>query len=83
MAETEFERTCRLFREANPWGPLHIVVEDGNLKDHHLDFCEERIAAGDAATADEVELLKRLRAMSEDDRWAVWLKLHPWDSEDA
>ncbi len=82
MTDADFDRTCHLFREANHWGPLHIVVEDGNLEDTHLDFCEERIAKGDAATADEVELLKRLRAMSEDDRWAVWVELHPWDSEE-
>lgn len=23
----------------DPWGPCHIVVEDDNVEDEHLDFC--------------------------------------------
>lgn len=27
-------------------GPLHIIVDDDNVADHHLDFCEQQVHLG-------------------------------------
>jgi hypothetical protein len=57
------------FAEANHYGPLHIVVDDWNLEDCHLEFCR-----GQSPNAEEVALLDALAAMSYEERWttAIW-----------
>ncbi|WP_439357901.1 hypothetical protein [Bradyrhizobium sp. DASA03007] len=39
----------RAYREANPaWGVLHLVMEDGNVRDKHVRFCiESALEQGD------------------------------------
>lgn len=53
------------FREADPFGALHIVVEDWNLDDENIAYCRRR------ADADETALLDALQSMSEGERWAT------------
>lgn len=52
----------------DPWGPLHIIVSDGNLEDSHITFCEYE----EGITEAERAFCKKLRAMSEDEREASW-----------
>ena len=34
--------------ENKAWGPLHLVLEDGNIEDRHVNYClEEAKKAGD------------------------------------
>lgn len=40
-------------------GPLHIVIDDGNVDDHHLDFCAEQMAADEW----EVEVVEACEAV--------------------
>ena len=35
---------ARLIGEANPWGPLHIVVEDDNFDDEDLESCRTNVS---------------------------------------
>lgn len=43
------------------WGSLHIVLEDGNIEDHHIRSCRDyALAAGDAEGAALAELLLQL-----------------------
>jgi hypothetical protein len=60
-------RAAELMRSVDEFGPLHIIVGDGNVDDCHLAMCEPG-----AATDDERELLKLLKAMTLDARDTVW-----------
>lgn len=48
MTEDEI---IRLFREVDPFGPLHLVVCDGNVEDDHIDYCLEGPDASDTERA--------------------------------
>ena len=48
------------------WGSLHIVLDDGNLKDHHVKFCIE--FAEKRGDREGAELGKILLQMSETQR---------------
>jgi hypothetical protein len=40
------KRLLNAFGEIWPdshWGPLHILIEDNNALDHHLDFCRKEV----------------------------------------
>jgi hypothetical protein len=65
------KRAAELMRLVAPWGPMHIAVDDGNMTDGNLDFVES-VMRKETATADEWELLRLLRAMSEDERFDLW-----------
>ncbi len=45
----EVTHRFRAYREANPtWGALHIVLEDGNVRDVHVKSCiESALESGD------------------------------------
>jgi hypothetical protein len=32
----------KLIDRADPYGALHIVIEDGNCEDSHLEFCRQQ-----------------------------------------
>lgn len=58
-------------------GNLHIALDDNNLEDYNLDFCEERIKEGDShhdfedspeQAAAERACLAALRAMTYEER---------------
>jgi len=55
------------FREADEFGPLHIVVSDWNLEDHNLEFCRNY----EGATPDDKALMEAMQAMSWEERWAT------------
>jgi hypothetical protein len=55
----------------DPFGPMHIAVDDGNMTDDDLDFVEGVMRKGGAA-ADEWELLRLLRDMTEEERIELW-----------
>lgn len=61
------KRAAELMRSVDEFGPLHIIVGDGNVEDRHLAMCEP-----DATTDDERELLKLLKAMTLDARDKLW-----------
>ncbi len=61
------KRAAELMRSVDEFGPLHIVVGDGNVDDNHLAMCEPY-----AETDDERELLKLLKAMTVDARDKLW-----------
>lgn len=67
-----FERLATAAREMNrmdPFGALHIFVEDGNCADEDLDFCLQEANI----TADEAAWCKRMRMeFNEDERIAVF-----------
>lgn len=65
--EAEALRLGPLLREVNPFGGCHIVVEDWNLEEEHIDFCinEPR------TTSIERELMFQLKALPEDQRYAA------------
>lgn len=43
------------------WGSLHIVLDDGNVGDPHVEFCRETaLAAGDGDAVPLVDLLLRM-----------------------
>lgn len=79
-----YEKVVRLFRVVDGFGPLHIIVEDGNVDDDddHLDFCEFELnrratalplaspAPGEALL--EWALIAMLRAMSVEAREILW-----------
>lgn len=55
-----------LYQEHCTGGPLHIVVDDWNLEDGHVDYCGERCAPGI-----ERRCYEALKAMNEDERASV------------
>jgi len=57
--EVEFERVIKGFRDLDDFGPLHIIVSDGNLEDHWID----RIAEEDEISEEERSFLKDLRSL--------------------
>ncbi len=59
------QRAAELMRSVDEFGPLHIIVADGNIEDCHIEMCE-------AKTADEKELLTLLRGMTADARENLW-----------
>lgn len=64
----------------DPYGHLHIVVDDWNLEDGDLRFCEREIEKNERRVsareiAIEREVLAALRALTEDER-ASALALH-------
>lgn len=61
------ERAAELMRTVDEFGPLHIIVADGNLDDCHLEMCRPH-----AETDDERELLILLKVMTVDARDALW-----------
>jgi len=55
-------------------GPLHIVTDDYNVEDHHLDFCADQLAGG--SWPDEVvelaaAILAELRRLTPPQRLAA------------
>lgn len=60
-----------LFREADPYGPLHIVIDDWNLDDGSLLFCRS-----EEPSIEEVALLDALAAMTEAERWMTAILAH-------
>ena len=65
-----FEEASQAYYSVNPTGGnLHIVFEDGNVRDSDLDFCEiECRKEGDWLGLQLLEWLRMF--ISEDDRWA-------------
>ncbi len=60
--------------DANSFGPLHIVVGDGNLEDEHIEFCLEQ----PGITPEEETLAEDLLYSEEALRhFAWWLTDHP------
>jgi len=59
-------RWAPVFSNADPFGPLHIVVEDWNLDDENIKYCRDK-------THDLLEkaLCSELLDMSEGERWAT------------
>lgn len=43
IATDATRHAARLIKKADPFGPLHIVVEDDNLEDCHLEFCRSAV----------------------------------------
>jgi hypothetical protein len=60
------EKWAPVFRETDPFGDCHIVIDDWNLSDGDIHSCLER-------TQDPAEkaLCKALLAMSAGERWAT------------
>lgn len=72
MAEYELEvevmpRFLDYLRKNELWGNLHVVMEDGNVEDHHIEACIKRAEeAGDAEGAELGRIL--LERMGEEHR---------------
>lgn len=76
-------------------GNLHVVLDDWNLDDHNLAFCEEQIAKGGYVSSDwpdephsteqlaaEFLCLQALKAMTEEERYSgLALAQGMWDEE--
>ena len=59
-------RFGRYWDEHLAWGSLHIVLEDDNVDDHHVDFCENWAIDHDDHEGYELALL--LKGMSKSQR---------------
>jgi hypothetical protein len=68
------KRAADLMRSVDEFGPLHIIVGDGNVDDIHLEMCVRL-----AETEDERELLRLLKAMTVDARDELWETA--WESQ--
>lgn len=62
----EVKKWAPVFGQANHYGPCHIVVDDWNLEDDHIDFC-----LGLKPNDEEIALLKALKAMTINERWTT------------
>ena len=83
-ADEDIVAAANLMDTVNHYGPLHVVVDDGNLEDGSLDFCAE-YAKREALflTRDETALLALLRAMPMADReiaYAMQSEPRPWSA---
>lgn len=56
-----------VFREIDPYGAMHIVVDDWNLDDDNLKFCRNYVGV----TQQEIELIDAMLAMTIEERWAT------------
>jgi hypothetical protein len=54
-------------REVDPYGGCHIVREDWNVEDGNIDFC----LADPATTEPERDVMRALRELPEDQRYAA------------
>ena len=54
------------FRKHPTWGSLHIVLDDGNVSDSNIDFCENW--AKERNDTDGVKLARILKTMSKTQR---------------
>ena len=50
-----------------PYGPLHIIVEDGNMSDKHLEMCKR-----DITSEEDMKMIEFLEIMPERLREIVW-----------
>jgi hypothetical protein len=66
-----YPKAIELLNKADEFGPMHIVVGDGNMDTGSLDFVEKAMTVC-GAPEHEWELLRLLRQMSEDDRFDLW-----------
>lgn len=41
--------------ECSTGGPLHIIVDDENVEDHHLDFCRQALEEGRHWSMDDAD----------------------------
>lgn len=60
-------RVGLLLRPIDPFGGCHIVREDWNVEDEHIDFCMTWPETTDAERA----VLTQLKALDEDQRYAA------------
>ncbi len=56
-----------VFAETNPYGAMHIVVDDWNLEDGNLEFCRNY----EGVTPREIDLIDAMQAMTWEERWAT------------
>lgn len=62
------------YKSAHPeWGCLHIVLMDGNVKDHHVDFCIQDALDREDQLGHHLALL--LSMMSKTQRLKLYTKL--------
>jgi hypothetical protein len=60
-----------LLEKADEFGPMHIVVGDGNMEDSSLEFVEREMQKR-GATRLEWKLLVELEKMTIDERYELW-----------
>lgn len=70
-SKTKLAIALLMHDNVDPFGPMHIVVADGNMDDGNLDFCEAEMRKC-GASIEEWELLSVLRGMSVEKRDEAW-----------
>lgn len=65
---SKLRQLADLFRQQDGFGALHIIVEDGNVQDEHLDYCEQQ---EDVTEADKA-FIEHLRTFTADERDEAW-----------
>lgn len=71
--DIKMQQRLKWFMEANPTGGnLHIVMEDGNLEDHHIQWCLTN--ALDEGDGEAAVLAHWLLKQSEEDREYIYNK---------
>ena len=60
-------RVGLLLRDVDPWGGCHIVREDWNLEDNHIDFC----ISYETTTEAERTIMLALKSLPENQRYAA------------
>lgn len=66
------KRCVDLLNSVDEFGVMHIIVSDGNMDDHHIEWVEQEMDRGGHRDADERELLAILKEMTVDERDEAW-----------
>ncbi len=62
--------------ENRAWGSLHLVLDDGNVMDQHVAFCQQ--IALERGDQDGAELAAILKQMSKSQRIRLPFKVYAW-----
>lgn len=64
VIDDKIRATALLIRETDPYGNLHVIVDDLNVEDDHIAMCRDH----NKLSAQEEELMQLFDGMSENDR---------------
>jgi hypothetical protein len=74
----EVRKLCDKYYYDNPsGGSLHIVLDDGNMGNHHLEFCLEEARKND--DPDAVEIALKILDLTATERTKLF-SLYPYES---
>lgn len=73
--EFDYRRAVEGFKTSDDYGPLHIVIADGNVEDEWLESCKQSDPVFDRETnKEEIEFLDLLKSLPYSMRYAAYLE---------